>query len=74
MATGPNRSGGDYGGLALVSTAVAEMVLPILAGVWADRRFDSAPFGLVIGAVVGLVGGFAHLVYVSRRRGGTAGG
>lgn len=59
--------GGDYRGLALISTAVAEMVVPILIGVWADGKFGTGPWGLVAGAVFGLGGGMAHLVLVSRR-------
>ena len=62
-------TGGDYRGLALISTAVGEMVVPILIGVWVDREFEWAPWGLTVGAVVGIVGGLAHLVLISRRAG-----
>lgn len=69
----PRQRGRDYRGLALASTAVGEMVVPILIGVWADSGLGSSPAGLIVGAVVGVVGGFAHLVYVSRGRAGGPG-
>jgi ATP synthase protein I len=33
-----------------------------LVGYWIDRHFGSKPWGLVIGLVLGLVGGFYNLV------------
>lgn len=62
---GPRRN--DYTSLALASTAVAELVAPVLIGVWLDRRFGWSPWGLVVGATVGFVGGLAHLLYLARR-------
>lgn len=61
------RDASDYRGLALASTAVLELVAPILIGVWLDRKFGWEPWGLAVGAVVGFVGGIAHLVLLTKR-------
>lgn len=58
---------GDFRSLALISTAVTGMVAPILIGVWLDNRYGWAPWGMAAGAVVGVGGGFARLVMMSRR-------
>jgi F0F1-type ATP synthase assembly protein I len=74
MSRPPGNSGGDAKSLALISTAVAQMVVPILVGVWLDDRYGWSPWGLVAGTVLGFGGGFASLVWVSRkqnRHGGT---
>ena len=65
MTTPP--SPGDYRGLALASMAIGEMVGPILLGVWLDNRYGWAPWGLAVGAVVGVVGGIGHLILTARR-------
>ena len=39
-----------------------EMVAPIALGLWLDSVFDSRPWLVVIGAVLGLAVGFLHLV------------
>lgn len=64
------RDASDYRGLALAGTAVTEMVAPILVGVWADGHFGWSPWGLAVGAVVGFVGGLAHLIILTRRADG----
>ena len=33
-----------------------------LLGVWIDRRYGSQPWGLLIGVVLGMVGGFYNLI------------
>lgn len=68
MTRPPTDSGGDARGLALVSSAVAQMVVPILAGVWLDDRYGWSPWGLVAGTVLGIGGGFASLVWLSRKQ------
>ncbi len=60
-------AGSDYRSLALISTAVAEMVVPILLGVWLDHRAGTGPWGLILGALLGVVGGTAHLIVIARR-------
>jgi hypothetical protein len=44
-----------------------EMAAPIFLGWWLDATFDWAPWGVITGAVVGLLGGIAHLVALSSR-------
>ena len=34
----------------------------VLLGVWIDRRYDTAPRGVLICAALGIVGGLYHLV------------
>jgi F0F1-type ATP synthase assembly protein I len=38
-----------------------EMVAPILLGIWVDGHWNCSPWGVAVGAVVGLVGGIGHL-------------
>jgi len=47
--------------------AIGEMVGPILLGVWLDDRYGWAPWGLAVGAVLGVVGGTGHLFLTARR-------
>jgi F0F1-type ATP synthase assembly protein I len=44
-----------------------EMVAPIAVGLALDYFFNCSPWGVVGGAVVGLVGGLAHLVRLANR-------
>lgn len=66
--------GGDYRALALVGTAVTEMVAPIIIGAWLDNKYGWAPYGLIVGAVLGVVGGIGHLLWVASRLSPGAGG
>ena len=63
----PGSAGGDARSLALISTAVTQMVVPILIGVWLDDRNGWSPWGMAVGAVVGVGGGFFLLVRMSRK-------
>ena len=36
-----------------------------LLGYWIDRHYDSSPRGLLIGALLGLIGGFYNLIKAS---------
>jgi F0F1-type ATP synthase assembly protein I len=38
-----------------------------LVGYWIDRRFETGPWGLVVGVILGFVGGFYNLVKQSLR-------
>jgi F0F1-type ATP synthase assembly protein I len=49
-----------YAGLGIELAAAVGLLS--LVGWWIDGRFGTAPWGLVVGAVVGLVGGMANLV------------
>ena len=61
----PNpREIGRYFALAQIGL---EMVAPIVLGLFLDAQFGWAPWGVVTGAVLGLVGGFSHLVLLLNR-------
>lgn len=68
MPAGPlnPREFGHYVSLAQVGL---EMVAPIGIGLLLDYQFGWSPWGVVIGAVIGLVGGIAHLVALANRTG-----
>ena len=72
----PDPGNGDLRGLAMLSTAVAEMVVAVAFGLWLDRKFGTEPWIAMACAVVGITGGVAHLIYISRRsaRGGKPSG
>lgn len=54
------RDMGRYFALAQVGL---EMVVPIIVGLLLDSWLSCAPWGVVGGAVLGLVGGFLHLLH-----------
>ena len=45
-----------------------EMVAPIGLGLVLDHYFGWTPWGIIAGAILGLVGGFAHLVALLNRQ------
>ena len=45
-----------------------EMVAPIALGWWLDSLFGTAPWILIAGVFLGLVGGFLHLVVLANRK------
>jgi F0F1-type ATP synthase assembly protein I len=55
---------GHYYALAQVGL---EMVLPVVAGLLLDSRLGWQPWGVVVGAVLGLVAGLAHLIFLVDR-------
>jgi F0F1-type ATP synthase assembly protein I len=60
----------DYkllGQLAVLSQIGLEMAAPVGAGALADYFFGWAPWGSICGAVLGLVGGMAHLIAILNR-------
>jgi len=44
-----------------------EMVAPIALGAWIDSNYGTMPWCIVAGAVLGLVGGLAHLLLLLKR-------
>jgi F0F1-type ATP synthase assembly protein I len=42
-----------------------EMVAPIILGLVLDHYLGWSPWGVIVGAVVGLIGGLAHLIQLS---------
>jgi F0F1-type ATP synthase assembly protein I len=47
-----------------------EMAAPIGLGAWLDYGFGWSPWAVIVGAVVGLVGGIFHLVWMANREDG----
>ena len=45
-----------------------EMVSPLAIGVGIDYYTGSAPWAAIVGALLGLVGGLAHLIQMLKRR------
>ena len=41
-----------------------EMVVPVVVGLLLDRYLGWTPWGLIVGAVLGLGGGLAHLLHL----------
>ncbi len=64
-ASDPKKLGG-YLTLAQVGT---EMVVPIVLGIVLDYGLGCAPWGVVIGAILGLVGGMFHLIVLQKPSG-----
>ncbi len=58
----PDRK--EMGRYADLSQIGLEMVAPILAGLAADHYFGWRPWGVIVGAVLGPVGGFVHLIHL----------
>ena len=63
--TTTDRDFGRYFALAQIGL---EMVAPIVLGVYLDKYFGWTPWATAVGAVLGLVGGLAHLVVAARRQ------
>lgn len=44
-----------------------EMVAPILIGLWLDNTYGWSPNGVIVGAILGLIAGLAHLVLMVKQ-------
>jgi F0F1-type ATP synthase assembly protein I len=55
---------GRYFALAMVGL---EMVAPVVIGLLLDRNLGWSPWGVIVGAIVGLVGGLYHLIILANR-------
>jgi ATP synthase protein I len=71
MSRPPGDSGADARGLALISTAVAQLVVPTLVGVWLDDRNGWSPWGAMAGVLIGFVTMVAWMSRKQDRNGGT---
>lgn len=58
----PDRK--DMGRYVALGQVGMEMVAPIVAGLAVDHYFGCRPWGVIVGAVLGPVGGFVHLVHM----------
>ncbi len=62
MAEEP-ESGGRWQGLAGIGFELVGAVVGLtLIGYWWDRHFGSSPWGLLTGAILGLIGGMYNLI------------
>jgi F0F1-type ATP synthase assembly protein I len=61
----PDRK--DMGRYVALSQIGMEMAAPIGIGVLLDHYFDWTPWATIAGAVLGLCGGFVHLVHMLNR-------
>jgi F0F1-type ATP synthase assembly protein I len=50
-----------------VTTVALEMALPAGAGAWADQHFDTSPWLLVGGAILGFCAAMSHLLQMAKR-------
>ena len=66
----PEPTPSDFRGWALLTTAVAGIVVSVLIGAWIDRKFETSPWGVLGGALIGIGGGVGNLIYISRRSAG----
>ncbi len=55
------------GQLFALSQVGFEMVVPIVLGLVLDDKLGWRPWGVVAGAVLGLVGGMAHLLWMLKK-------
>jgi F0F1-type ATP synthase assembly protein I len=60
MPGGTDKSGLRF--LGLGTEFAAALVGLTLVGLWIDRTFDAAPWGVLIGLFIGLVGGTYNLI------------
>lgn len=44
-----------------------EMVAPLGIGLWLDYQFGWGPWGLIVGALVGFVGGTVHMIVMAQQ-------
>lgn len=57
----------EMGKLMAIGQIGLEMAAPIGLGWWLDVQFGTLPWLIIAGAVVGLVGGVAHLVVMMNK-------
>jgi F0F1-type ATP synthase assembly protein I len=57
----------EFGRLISMAQVGLEMVFVIVIGLVIDHYAGTEPWGLILGAVIGLVGGLAHLIVLSKQ-------
>ena len=63
MPGGSDSPGMRYAGLGIELAATVGLLA--LLGWWIDGRFGTAPWGVLLGALLGLAGGMTHMVRVA---------
>jgi len=66
MPAGPSNSR-ELGYYFALAQCGLEMVFPLGVGIALDYYFGWKPWGAVVGAIVGFVGGLAHLILMVNR-------
>ena len=59
----PNITQSEYLGLGI--QIAASMVMPLLLGVWLDRKFELTPWLTIVGAIFGIVSIFAIIFKIA---------
>jgi F0F1-type ATP synthase assembly protein I len=63
MGQPPLKDSSPVSRFAFAGTSLAlTVVLLVLLGAWLDRRWNSSPWGALVGGIVGIVGGLYNLV------------
>jgi F0F1-type ATP synthase assembly protein I len=57
----------EFGRLMAMAQVGLEMVSLIVIGLVIDHYAGTRPWGLILGAVIGLAGGLAHLIVLSKQ-------
>jgi len=57
----------EFGKYLVFAQVGFEMVVPIVLGLLADNHWETRPWGVVAGVVLGLAGGLWHLVYLAKK-------
>jgi hypothetical protein len=58
----------EYGQLFLLASVSLEMVAPMAIGWLLDRTFGWQPWGVIGGALFGMIGGIVHLVLLAQKQ------
>lgn len=67
-----SKSGGKLKGVSLGIELAATLIGFSLVGIWIDRSFETAPWGILICVGMGLVGGFYNFLRSSMKVLGTS--
>jgi hypothetical protein len=65
--SGGSSDPSEFGKYLVFAQVGFEMVVPIVLGLWADNYFETRPWCVVAGVVLGLAGGLWHLVYLAKK-------
>jgi F0F1-type ATP synthase assembly protein I len=57
----------EFGRLMAMAQVGLEMVFVILIGLAIDHWTGTRPWGVILGAMIGLAGGLAHLIMLSKQ-------
>jgi ATP synthase protein I len=57
-----------------ITSLALEFTLPVLAGIFLDKRLGSLPLATILGAVLGMTVGMMHVLQIARGDSGTGPG